>query len=326
MGNNEETKKSQKKTKPKNKSSFLKFLTDDRTKLLLSFLLLGFSFLLLVSQISFLFTWKTDQSFEWSKAWTDTDYSVENWAGKIGAFLSNLTINKWFGIAAFTLPFLISLLSLKLIDIKIIPFGKTLIKTLIATIIISIWCSFIAKKSELFGAGPGGRHGHYMSMLLVNLLGNIGTFILLLIATLGISMFISRKSILVLKRILRRLAMIVFPFLRKKDETSDVSEEDDDETYIIPENKKKGLFEDDKDLVFETEFPQREHNSDQDNLKLKVNNIIPSEQSLAADVDEMTIIEDEGQEDGEYLKNLPLEDYDPTLELSSFKLPPFDLL
>jgi len=332
MGNNEEKKKSQKKTKANNKGGLLKFLTDDRTKLLLSFLLLGFSFLLLVSQISFLFTWKTDQSFEWSKAWTDTDYIVENWAGKTGAFLSNLTINKWFGIAAFSLPFMISLLSLRLIDIKIIPFGKTIIKTLVATIIVSIWCGFVAKKSELFGAGPGGRHGHYMSMLLVSLLGNIGTFVILLIATMGIAMFISRKSIIILKRILRRLAMVVFPFLRKKDESShpdteDDEEDEEEEIYRVAENKKKGLFEEDKDLVFETEFPQREHNSDQDNLKLKNNTPVTSSDKLSeAENDDMTIIENEGQEEGEYLKNLPLEDYDPTLELSSFKLPPFDLL
>jgi DNA segregation ATPase FtsK/SpoIIIE, S-DNA-T family len=323
MGNNEEKKKSQKKVKTNKKGGLLKFLTDDRTKLLLSFLLLGFSFLLLVSQISFLFTWKTDQSFEWSQAWTNTDYLVENWAGKIGAFLSNLTINKWFGISAFSIPFLVALLSLRLIDIKIVPFGKTLIKVLITTIVISIWCGFIAKKSELFGAGPGGRHGHYMSMLLVSLLGNIGTFVILLIATFGIAIFVSRRSIIILKRILRSLAMLIFPFLRKKENAPDDVDEED---YVVTDLKKKGLFEDDEDLVFETEFPQREHNSDQDTINLKnLADLKPLEPD-EDDTEDLVINENEEPDEGEYLKNLPLEDYDPTLELSSFKLPPFDLL
>jgi DNA segregation ATPase FtsK/SpoIIIE, S-DNA-T family len=326
MANNGEKKKIQKKEKTTKRKGFLQFLKDDRSKLLFSFLLLGFSFLLLVSQISFLFTWKTDQSFEWSQAWTNTDYSVENWAGKIGAFLSNLTINKWFGIAAFTLPFIVALLSLRLIDIKIVPFGKTFIKTLLATIVISIWFGFIAKKSELFGAGPGGRHGHYMSMILVSLLGNIGTFVLLLIATLGIAMFVSRRSISFLKRILRMFAMVIFPFLRRKDE----SQKSDDDDIVVGDSssdlKEKGLFEDDEDLVFETEFPQRERTAEQDNFIVKNMSGISPDEPVDEDTDDLFVVENGESEEGEYLKNLPLEDYDPTLELSSFKLPPIDLL
>ncbi len=325
MGKNEEKKKNQKNAKTKNKGGILKFLSDDRTKLLFSFLLLGFAFLLLVSQISYLFTWKTDQSFEWAKAWTDTNYSVENWAGKTGAFLSNLTINKWFGLAAFSLPFIVSLLSLRLIDIKVVKFGKTFIKTLLVTIVISIWLGFLARKSVLFGSGLGGRHGHYMSLLLVSLLGNIGTFVILTILTLGLAMFISRKSIIILNRIIRKLALLIFPFLRKKENSEESVHEDDDEATFLSKDEKKILLEDDEDLVFETEFPQREHNSEQDNFKVSdTNNKNADERDEEADF--LSDIEPGESIEEEFSKNLPLEDYDPTLELSSFKLPPIDLL
>jgi S-DNA-T family DNA segregation ATPase FtsK/SpoIIIE len=315
MVNKDEKKKNQKEDKSKRKRGMIHFLRDDRTKILFAFLLLGFSFLLLVSQISFLFTWKTDQSFEWTKAWTDAEINVENWAGKTGAFLANLTINRWFGIASFSLPFLIALYSFRLVEIRILPFGKTLIKTLLASILISIWFGFIARNSELFGAGLGGRHGHYVSMLLVSLIGNIGTFILLSIASIGIAMYINNITAVIFKKLLGKSIMFFILLLKKRRE---INTSDD---ITIASNEPDWLENTGgQDLIFETEFPQRERNTDQDNFIVKDVSRLNEPEAQEDDTD---IILNEKEE---LHHKLPLEDYDPTLDLSSFKLPPIDLL
>ena len=95
------------------------FLKDERFKVTLGILISAFGILLFISFVSYLFTWKTDQSFAWSRVFSEPDYQVDNWSGKIGAYFSNLFINRWFGIASFAVPFLLFLIGLRLMKVKI---------------------------------------------------------------------------------------------------------------------------------------------------------------------------------------------------------------
>jgi DNA segregation ATPase FtsK/SpoIIIE, S-DNA-T family len=328
-------KKSNDLKKPSKKKGLIGFLKDERFKLLLSFLLVAFSILLLVSQISYLFTWKTDQSFAW-KAWFDSEVTVDNWAGKAGAFLANLTINKWFGLASFSLPFLIILIAFRLIKIKLLPFGSTLFTTIIITIVLSVWLAFVAKHSDILGSGLGGRHGHYICMMLISLLGTIGTVLILLIISLGILFYTYEKSVGHFKNLLKNQIPFISTIFFKRDSNDDLDEiyEDDendeigDDVDTIEDDKIK--FKDkDGDLVFETEFPQRERSSEKDNFFVKTLNKpeIADSKTVIKDNDADLSVESlNTEEEGETVNNLPLEDYDPTLELSRFKLPPIDLL
>jgi S-DNA-T family DNA segregation ATPase FtsK/SpoIIIE len=329
-------KKSQDKKKPTKKKGFLK---DERFKLLLSFLLVGFSFLLLLSQISYLFTWKIDNSFNWGKAsdWFDSEITVENWAGKVGAFLANLTMNKWFGLASLSLPFLFILLAFKIIKIRILPFGSTLFTTLLITIVLSVWLAFVAKSSDVLGSGLGGRHGHYICMLLISLLGMFGTIVILLIISLGILFYTYEKSVGHFKNLLKNQVPLISTLFQKKvsdDENDDISSEEeldddeDDEDKDVAEEKIT-FKEKNGDLVFETEFPQRERTAPNDNFFVKTipKPEIPGLGTIVNEEDDDDSVEPRFQEEeGETTSNLPLEDYDPTLELSRFKLPPIDLL
>ena len=111
--------KNQTRENKSNKSKKKGFLHDERFKVTLGLILSGFGILLFISMVSYIFTWKTDQSFEWSKVISNPEFGVENWAGKVGAYFSNLLINKWFGISSFVLPFLLVLLGLKLMHVRI---------------------------------------------------------------------------------------------------------------------------------------------------------------------------------------------------------------
>lgn len=315
-------KKNDKKSAPRKRKKRGKLFRDERFKILVALILLGFSFLLLVSQISYLFTWKVDQSFEWTSGWRNPNIVVENWAGKTGAFLANLTINKWFGIAACTFPFLIALIGLRLIKVKLVPLGKTLITTLLAVIIISIWFGFFSGLNTILGSGPGGRHGFYMSKWLTSLLGNIGTFILLLIITTGIVLYSSEKSLSFARRWLVKLIPILDRVLNKTGDNNKSKQESEYDYASVQGIDSDEI--DDEDLVFETEFPQREKMTDSEQFTVKT--VSGRHMANGEDIDNVQLTIEEAEAEEELEENLELEDFDPTLELSSFVLPSLDLL
>jgi DNA segregation ATPase FtsK/SpoIIIE, S-DNA-T family len=320
-------KKKEIKKPAKKRQGFGKMFRDERFKIIMAFLFIGFALLLMVSQISYLFTWKTDQSFLWSEGWRNPDVQVENWAGKIGAFLAKLTINKWFGIAACTFPFLIILFGFYLLKIKLVHFGRTFIKTMLAVILISIWLSFFSQANEVFGAGPGGQHGYYMSRFLISLLGKIGTVFILFIATAGFIFYSFENSLSHAKKLrLKYLPIRAIDGKINPPVSSELTgEESENEAHQKTPGKDGASLEDD-DLVFETEFPQRERTSDTENFTVKD---LSETATISSEEDDIELMVEDSfapEEEGITDSNLPLEDYDPTLELSTFQLPSIDLL
>ncbi len=116
---------------------------DERIKAILGIFLILFSLYSFVVFISYLFTWKIDQSFNWSNVFSGPDVTAENWGGKFGAWLANLFINKWFGIASLILPFIILIIGFRLLKIRLLPLGKLVRSGLIATILFSVIFGFI---------------------------------------------------------------------------------------------------------------------------------------------------------------------------------------
>jgi S-DNA-T family DNA segregation ATPase FtsK/SpoIIIE len=286
-------------------------LKDERFKFTLGLIITCFSIIIFLSLISYLFTWKEDQSFECSKVFSGPDIKVYNWAGKTGACFAKLLIYRCFGIASFSIPFMILILGLALLKIKFLHLGKTFRISIVATIILSAWLGFLFRENnELLGYGLGGKHGSYVSGWLIGFIGNTGTIFILLIATFAFVLFSVRNSFTWLKNV----------FWNKILNTGKAF-------YTEKADKQSGTYEieldiDNKleDLVFETEFPQGE-SSENNNIKTKAE-ITPKDNKSTAreipvsdnDLEELINIEEE------------LEDYDPTLELSNFKLPNLDLL
>lgn len=117
------------------------------------------AFLFAVAFISYLFTWKEDQSYisatngGWSTLFnTATEIHsdqidtpvVENKLGKFGALLANQFIYEWFGIASFLFVLVLFVVGYKLLYQKsLLPVWKTLLYAAIGTIFISITFGFI---------------------------------------------------------------------------------------------------------------------------------------------------------------------------------------
>jgi len=239
---------------------------------------------------------------------------VENWGGKLGAYLANLLINRWFGIASFGFPVITIIIGFLFLNIKILPLGKTLRTGLIGIIIFSVMFGFILGDANGYlGSGPGGNHGYFISIWLSSVLGTTGTALFLIVVFSVFVFFSYSNSLTWLRSLLKKRSNeekpaddIAFDDLEKTDTKDDIIEisttdkdEDPDDSLQFETIEKA------EDSDQETDVPT---DKEEDGIKLTV------EQKKENDTIDGPI--DPSQ----------LEDFDPTLELSRYKFPGIDLL
>ncbi len=293
----------------KKKSSFFR---DERFKVTVGLILTGFSILLFLAFVSYLFTWKTDQSFEWRKVFSNPDFRVDNWSGKVGAWFANVFLNKWFGIASFSVPFLLLLTGLKLMHVRLLPLGSTFRITLVFTILVSVWLGYVFGPAHGFlGSGPGGRHGLYVSDWLKAFSGDIGTLFILLIVTFALVIFSFDSSFTKITSLARGL-LDQLKKINRKDSGFPAAKENEGQSTET---------EGDQDLVFEAEFPSREKQGISESARTEEN------KNAREDV-ELTVAQpgENGDSDNDLPDYDELEDYDPTLDLPHFQMPPLEML
>lgn len=308
-----------KKQTARKKSGIFGFFRDERFRLSLGSFILLFALFLILSFVSYFFTWKTDQSFEWEKIISSPDIRVENWAGKTGAWFSSLFINKWFGIASFSIPFLLILTGFKLIRVRLAPFGRTLRITIIATILLSLSLGYIFGDAGGFlGSGPGGAHGYFMAEWLNAFIGKTATAFLIIVFAFTFLLFSVKNSSVILNNFVRKLnfkrsASTIIPEQSKSEEIASETEKGSDkggnfaaqEHFEINNEAGQEIYHSDGKIKTE-EFYDEEEGS----IKLHVKEKSPGEKSISDDI----------------INTQTVEDYDPTLDLPSFKFPPINLL
>lgn len=182
-----ETVKTETKIKGNKKPGFLR---DQRFRAMLGFTFILTSIYLFLALVSFVFTWKIDQSFEWAKLFSDSEVTASNWAGKAGAIAANLFMNKWFGLAGFVVPFMLFMIGQRLLKLKILPFGRSMRIALFSAILLSLILGFVFGSGDGFlGSGPGGGHGFFITRWSNALLGKLGTGLVLLVGSLTFLVF-----------------------------------------------------------------------------------------------------------------------------------------
>jgi DNA segregation ATPase FtsK/SpoIIIE, S-DNA-T family len=313
------------------------FFRDERFKITMGLVFLAFSAILTLAFVSYFFTWKTDQSFEWSKPISGADVRVENWSGKAGAYFANLFINKHFGIASFALPFLLFIIGFRLFNIRLMPLRKTIRNTLLLTLLFSVALGYIfGIFNGYMGSGLGGTYGFVIAEWLNAFLGHTGTFFLLFVILISFLLFTFPS--------IPDWARKTFAFPLKtlgRNEDTDIAF---DEGKGHGKNSETKAPANDDDIVFETEYyhvtedvrdqPSANNDNGHDllemetvsNQKLKNDNEIGQKPSNAED-DVQISVENHGLKEDTVKKNLAdLGEYDPTMDLSSYKVPPLELL
>jgi len=140
---------------------------------------------MIAGSISYLFSWKADQSLLSDPDMMSPDAHAANGGGKFGYGFGRLLIYRMFGLGSFALPVIMIALSLRLMAGK---WHYSLLKTAVVlfsgALVSSILLSFVGGLSGLgnaFGAGLGGECGNFLVMWSDNLFGHVITGLLVFV-------------------------------------------------------------------------------------------------------------------------------------------------
>lgn len=344
------------------------FLKEQRTRIIMGIALALVSLYILFSLTGFFFSGGIDQSLvdgPWGKIITNPEITASNPAGKVGAWISDLLINRWFGLSSFVLCYLLLLCSLRLGGARIKRFPRKLFIGMCIVLWISLLFGFITESiSSLLDIGtgylfPGGGHGYFVSLWLNSLVGRIGT-ILVLILTFVIILFFGfektfYKCVDYFKEIIRKRREQAIANLRAKamheqqTAQAEAIQPTDTEDELPAEEKDpewaENIFPESTDTVsvVRQEDSEPEDYSEQPDRLLAEGkeqeeempespeefDFEPELTSLANEEfspDVTLTINNKDQEETVDRNMLPTEDYDPTLDLSNYQYPPLELL
>ncbi|MGB4535940.1 MAG: DNA translocase FtsK 4TM domain-containing protein, partial [Tenuifilaceae bacterium] len=330
VGNDSKTKKNE----GKPKRSFFK---DDRIRFTFGLLVLFFSLYLTIAFVSYLFSWQSDQSFQWQSIFSDSSVRVHNWAGKVGASFASQFLNRWFGIASFAIPFLIGIIGLRLLKIRLLPLRSTILKSLLGMVLVSLLFGFLfGNAGNILGSGLGGAHGLFISEWLIAFVGKSGTLFLLIVVCTAYLLYLNVSILPLYKRI--ALAVIslfkispnnkddgtdkTFSELDGKDDqshsadsTQDENERTDMEPFSVLKSDNVDDYEEDDSAggIKDDELDDDVEDSDETN-RIATTDDVEMEVNINL------------EENGDQQVIVTPEFYDPTKELSAYQLPPIELL
>ncbi len=310
-------------------------LHDERVRFTIGLFILLLGLYLLLAFISYVFTWKIDQSFEWQSIFSGTDVKVSNWGGRLGATLSNQFMNHWFGLPSLAFPLIFVLLGLKLLKVIRRRLLKFIFKTLLGILVSSLTLGFLFKDLGGFmGSGPGGAHGLFVSDWLASIVGKLGAAFLVLLLVTSYTIYVLPKSLFVFQSALHHFFNGLRSILKSSKKEKPIAAQTDTSqmgtaiTSSDPDEKVTATIDD----VMPDDDPEQAMLEEPDEIDLDIE-ITGNE--VQATVNQ-TIIQPEGNDDftieRKQEKELDEADineaelYDPTLELSHYQKPLLELL
>jgi len=292
-----------------------------------AFLIL-FSIFCLLACISYLFTWREDQDQVMNKGlfsylFSEDKIPVVNWLGKFGAWTAHLLYFRCFGLSSVVISFISFLFGVKLLfNMSLLPLKRTLL----ITSIFMIWTSILLGYFTSFPNYLCGSFGHFINEWLSITIGKFGTILLLVVLLYTIVTFLfnpdyraiwnrwtiwgkvdeNEASITPISD-LNAINTIKDEQIEKDEKSKTISFDDDEYDESEEEENKDEDSNDDAD--FEIEIAKEPKVGNKDNMTVEV---YDNDEALSDDE-----INDLQKEFG---------DYDPKLDLSSYLLPPIELL
>ena len=213
------------------------FFTNERTRFITGLIISILTIYVGLALISFFFTGAADQSKIENVPLGDlltNRGSVENWTGVRGAYLSDLLMNRWFGISSFMILFFLGSVGAKLMNLNKVSLLRRFLFSASALIWGSVFFAFIFIKGyEDTFIYLGGQHGYYISEMFITNIGIPGTILLLLGSFLIIAIFTSKKTIPFLQRVFS-LGWVKDRLKREGEVDVDQTEKEDN---VIPRSK-----------------------------------------------------------------------------------------
>jgi DNA segregation ATPase FtsK/SpoIIIE, S-DNA-T family len=307
-----------KSAKPFNFEAITAPFKDENNQKIFAAVLILISLYLIIAFISFFFQWEADDSLVSGKDLSDViiDKKINNSIGGLGAYIANLLVKMWFGLAAFFIPLFTLLSGLKILGLKKYSLSNFVFNGILGMLIIPIFI-----RHFFGGIITAGGIGIYSNDLINSAIGGLGTSLLLLTISL---------LYLVISFDINTEKVQAFISKIKPNRKTATSTETEDEpvlrTTFGEEPTAPVLEEKAAETLTETEpSPFIEEPTLVIPKEEKAETETKKEESLGLEVtetnNEQTVSEREIER-----KLKELGEFDPTLELSQFKMPGMDLL
>jgi S-DNA-T family DNA segregation ATPase FtsK/SpoIIIE len=336
---------------------YLAFLKNESIQFMIGLVMVLFAVYLLLAFSSFFFTGAADQSIIDSGNPADLsaiNNQVKNYAGSRGAQLASYLIKDCFGFASFFILVFLSVAGLKLMKVRVVRLWKWFF----ACSLLLIWFSlffgfaFMEQYSDSFFSW-GGQHGYNVSIWLTSQIGTPGVWLLLLITALFFFIYVSSKTIIWIRELLRfkYLKRNKKPKEEKQDEVEDILEKEyttpKAETvqpeYSNPQPHEIELsIDSDQPMTEMSEPPFEEQSAGDarvvdgptdrtDDIGIEIERT-PAEEELLdnehteEDIEPEFVVKPGGDADEEGYQPAESEPYNPKLDLENYHFPTLDLL
>lgn len=307
--------------------------------LVLGLFLISFALYLVGAFFSYLFYWAEDQSLvgqTYSEVLARPEVQARNALGKLGAGLAHQFIHLWFGLAAFLVPWLLILTGLRLsLKVSLSPIRRSLASVLFLLIWIPAFMAFLSPTNAFLA----GASGFFYEKWLSSLAGPFGTLLILLFTLL---IFLAIRFTWTAEKVKAFFQQFNRPKESRFEEMEPehasaadappapepIVEAEQAPTEVLEEEPAAMEFE----LVDETETIAEEESGLELELEPALKEeVIESPEAPEAEDETDFVIEQKEEEEALSAKevNRKVKDfgpYDPTLDLSKFKLPTLDLL
>jgi DNA segregation ATPase FtsK/SpoIIIE, S-DNA-T family len=333
MARTTKSKPSEKKTDSKSDLTKPRVIMSKQYKIVLGSLLVLLSVALLLAFISFFIYGQQDQSAV--RALGDRSETVQNWLGKLGAFLADLMIYKGFGVASFLFVRLFFLTGMYLVlQISIKKLKNIWFWDLFALIILSVLFGFFATTlPEL-----AGIIGYELNLFSQDYLGKTGTLLVLIFGLIIYLIFKIKISPDRVQSFFEKTKKEIKSDLALNNSNTSggynleefaVDEEAESDGIHIKTNGSQ--FEINKEALKPTISNSSEIIREPHLKSLTMEVTPPQESEQSHHHEEVLIIEKPEEEDiiEENLASKLVADFglfDPTLDLSNYKFPTLDLL
>ncbi|MDR0743881.1 MAG: DNA translocase FtsK 4TM domain-containing protein, partial [Tannerella sp.] len=318
------------------------YTTSGQVHFVVGLLICFFSVYAGIAMFSYFFTGATDQNVVNNLVISDLlskKGSVSNWAGLRGAYMSEVIMNRWFGISSFSLLFFIGSAGFRLMKLCRMNLLRRFLICSVLTVWMSLLLAFVFSPiSDMSFFHPGGLHGYYLLEWLKDNIGYVGVILILLAGFIMVAVFVSRRTVPALQ------SKLSFGDMKQKRESNPQEEkknEDGGKGNPPKEEKDSGENEDDdpdegKDGVFL--YGGKGEESDVNGGYKPTNGNKPDKGNGGAFGGEAgmmpggdNIINGGGfivvpPEEDEPYDNSELGAYDPRLDLSAYRFPELSLL
>ncbi len=298
------------------------FFQDQRFILASGFFLVIVSLYLFIAFVSYLFTGKADQSVVeafWTSEWLESGREAENWLGLYGAITSHYLVFKWLGISAFFVPPLLFMVGFKMVfKRELLPIFSVFILSVFAGLWLCLLLGYLTH--TLAGVNEisflSGGLGYELAKISDSLFG-WGTFLILVLSLFIFIIYFYNVTSINAFQVKNPKPIGNDALLPDQEEKIEPTYSDDRDNWPSQPNDQlpepvllvKPPAEQGKPPEIKLDIePAKPEKTNKEELVFTVEEPVVESQ-VTAD----KLVEEKGL-------------YDPTLDLSSYKFPPLELL